>query len=120
MRLEDLREINRLALVHDRLVRAMHGLNEVNGAPDQFPLSIPDGVLELVDQKLAAKGLLSLVIESLAENEKAIEALGVTLPLAHEAKSEDVRARGPGGAVGARVTSGLGDHSHPAISIRGP
>jgi hypothetical protein len=56
-------------------------LNECNApSPDNYLAPcVPSEVLSYVDQKLAAKGLISLLVESIALTEKDLEALGVDL-----------------------------------------
>lgn len=61
-----------------KLAESISRLNQINGTPDdQLLPSFPKDVVDLVDQRLAAKGMLSLAIESLAEVEKELELLGI-------------------------------------------
>jgi hypothetical protein len=76
MNVSDLSRVNHLVARRERMLWILKELNAVNGG-DQF--GIPSEVLEFVDAKLAAKGLISLLIESLRDTESKIVNLGVKL-----------------------------------------
>lgn len=69
----------RLQEERERISYLIKELNECNAPDVDLQKSIPAEVLGYVDAKLAAKGLLSLLVESLAAIEKELEELGVDL-----------------------------------------
>jgi hypothetical protein len=77
MNIKDLWEINTLAGERSRLMGLVRDLNNVNGNPEQY--AIPRDVLDFVDTGLAAKGLISLVFERLADTEKKLQSFGVNI-----------------------------------------
>jgi hypothetical protein len=76
MHVSDLRTVTYLVKQRQEMLYLLKQLNLVNGGE---PLVIPSDVLGYVDQQLAAKGLISLLIESLRKTELEIVALGVRL-----------------------------------------
>ncbi len=80
MHIKNLRTLNWLDDRRWKLASIIKELNRINGLPldDMLP-PFPKEILDLVDQRAAAKGLLSLAMESLAETEKEIILLEVEI-----------------------------------------
>jgi len=76
MKIEDMDRIQDLVFRRNRMLGILHDLNLINGGE---LLNIPNSVFEFVDRELAAKGLISLIIKALAQNEKDLTSLGVEL-----------------------------------------
>ena len=82
MHISNLRQANYLTGRRERLIQLMKTLNDINGTSDDdvsWMESIPSDVLSFVDQRCAAKGLLSLVLEELSKIEKKMYELGLEL-----------------------------------------
>jgi hypothetical protein len=76
--LGNIRRIEHLARRRERVACLIRDLNRINGGEEM--LSISHDVMEFVDQRLAAKGLLSLVIETSIAIDEDLKALGVEIP----------------------------------------
>ena len=76
MNIKDLRKVNDLVAQWIVVCDLIKQLNDINMGED---ISIPQKVLLFVDRKLAAKGLMSLVVEESGALRKQLEDLGVEL-----------------------------------------
>ena len=77
MRTNDLKRALFLVNKMERSKWIIRQLNEINGGDSL--LSIPTEIFEFVDTKLAAKGLLSLMMEASVEMKRELDSLGVEL-----------------------------------------
>jgi hypothetical protein len=74
VKLDQLQEVVRLADRRVAALRALRALNDINGGKE---VSFPPGIFDLVDQEMAAKGLISLLVETIRDTEASLRALGV-------------------------------------------
>lgn len=78
MKLENLHRIFTLAKQKKEIDALVRELNEIDSG-DPFCCSIPPDVLKYVDAKLAAKGLMSLLLETSHKVDEELTSLGVDL-----------------------------------------